>query len=347
MINRLGIVLRKTSNAFESKGVLNPAIIKTGNQVHMLYRAFKKGNFSTIGYACFEGPLHLIKRADLPVFYPDREEDIQGVEDPRISKIDNIYYLTYTAYDGHNALGSLAISTDLIKFEKMGIITPKVTFIEYNHAIAGNIKLSPKYMQQYHFLSEHGMLDRIPNYLVWDKNVMLFPEKLNGKFVLLHRLFPGIQMAYFNDFSELTAEFWMRYLFALDTYILMDPIFNYETSHIGGGCPPIKTEYGWLFIYHAVEVKTDSNIYHISVALLDLNNPQKVIARLKQPLLSPHEEWEEKGYVNNVCFPTGTAIFEKDLYIYYGAADSNIAVAKVNMPELLNELLTNNLWDNE
>ncbi len=313
----------------------------------MLYRAFKKGNFSTIGYCCFDGPLHLLKRHDLPIFYPDREEDKQGVEDPRIVRIENKFYMTYTSYDGHNALGSLATSTDLVKFEKFGVIAPRVTFEEYYHAVAGNKKLNAKYLQQYNFLIEHGMLDKIPNYLIWDKNLILFPEKIEGQFVLLHRILPGIQIVRFNDFSDLNTEFWMRYLFALDTYILMDPVFEYETSHIGGGCPPIKTEAGWLFIYHAVEVKTYANVYHISAAMLDLKNPGKVIARLREPLISPHEEWEEKGYVNNVCFPTGTAVFENDLYIYYGAADSNIAVARVNMPELINELMTNNLWNYE
>jgi beta-1,2-mannobiose phosphorylase / 1,2-beta-oligomannan phosphorylase len=344
MITKLGVILEKTQYAFESKGVLNPAIMQVGTDVHMFYRAFKKGNYSTLGYCRFEGPVKIVERKNHPVFYPDKKEEKQGVEDARLTKMDNTYYMTYTAYDGHNALGAVAVSTDLEKFDKLGVITPKVTFREYYNAIEGNKNLSNKYLHQYHFLVEHGLLDKVPNYLIWDKNLLLFPEKINGKFALLHRMFPGIQIVYFNDFADLTTDFWIQYLFALDEHIVMDPAYGYETSHIGGGCPPIRTPHGWLLIYHAVEVTTYSNVYHMSAAILDINDPKKVIARLKKPLASPEHEWEKRGYVNNVCFPTGTAIFNEDLYIYYGAADSTIAVAKINMNELLNDLVTNNAW---
>jgi predicted GH43/DUF377 family glycosyl hydrolase len=345
MISKIGMLLEKTGNAFESEGVLNPAVMQIGNDVHMFYRAFKQGNYSTLGYCRFDGPVTLAERKNLPVFYPDRNEDKQGVEDARLTRIDDMYYMTYTAYDGHNALGSIAVSADLVKFDKKGVITPRITFEDYYHAVAGNKNLNIKYLQQYHFLIEHGMMDIIPHHLIWDKNLLLFPEKINGKFALLHRLFPGIQILYFDDFSELTPDFWMGYLHALDKYIVMDPTFYYETSHIGGGCPPIKTPEGWLLIYHAVEVTTYSNVYHASAALLDLKDPQKVIARLKVPLFSPEEDWEKNGYVNNVCFPTGTSLFGNDLYIYYGAADISIAAVKVDLKELINHLIQDNSWN--
>jgi len=344
MITKLGVILEKTRYAFESKGVLNPAVMQNGNDVHMFYRAFKKGNYSTLGYCRFEGPSRLVHRDTRPIVYPDREEEKHGVEDARITLIEDTYYLTYTAYDGHNALGAVALSADLVKFHKLGVITPKITFEDFYHAIIGNENLNHKYLSQYHFLKEHGLLDAVPHYLIWDKNLIFFPEKINGKYALLHRFFPGIQIVYFHDFSELTTDFWMGYLFTLEQYIVMDPEFFYETSHIGGGCPPVKTPHGWLFIYHAVEVTTHSNVYHVSAALLDLHDPQKVLARLQRPLISPQEEWEQNGYVNNVCFPTGTAIFGDDLYIYYGAADIRIAVAKVNINDLINELITQHPW---
>lgn len=344
-ITKLGVILEKTDNAFESEGVLNPAVMQEGDDVHMFYRAFKKGNFSALGYCRFEGPTKIVERKDHPVMYPSTEEEKHGVEDARMTKIEGKYYLTYTAYDGHNALGAVATTSDFEQFNKLGVVVPKVTFEHYYRMLMGNNNLSDKYLSQYNFLIEHGMIDKVSNYLIWDKNLILFPEKINGKFALLHRLFPGIQLVCFNDFSELNNEFWMAYLYDLHKHIVMDPVFPYETSHIGGGCPPIKTDKGWLFIYHAVEVTPSSNVYHASAALLDLENPQKVIARLKQPLISPQESWEKNGYVNNVCFPTGTALFGKDLHIYYGAADSTIAVAKVNMDELMQELLANHRWE--
>ena len=119
---------------------------------------------------------------------------------------------------------------------------------------------------------------------------------------------------------------------------ILDPKYGFEVNYIGGGCPPIETKEGWLLIYHGVCETTIGKTYHAAAALLDINNPRKVIARLEQPLFSPSQEWEKEGVVNHVVFPTGTALFGDDLYIYYGAADKHTAVAKVSLQELLNEL---------
>jgi len=115
-IEKEGIILSETELDFENEGVLNPAIIQEGNTVHMLYRAVRKGNFSTIGYAKLEGPLKVVERKTEPLLLPTTDDEIHGIEDPRIVKIDDIYYLTYCAYDGINALGSLATSPELINF---------------------------------------------------------------------------------------------------------------------------------------------------------------------------------------------------------------------------------------
>ena len=170
------------------------------------------------------------------------------------------------------------------------------------------------------------------------KRFHFFPKKINGKFALIHRIHPGIQLVLFEDFSELTKTFWDHYLMNLDEHIIMDPEFTYENNHIGGGCPPIETNYGWLFIYHAVNNTPTGLVYTASAALLDLKNPLKVLGRLRQPLFSPDLPWENEGPVNNVVFPTGTALFGNDLYIYYGAADRCIGVAKVPLDFLLQEL---------
>ena len=103
--------------------------------------------------------------------------------------------------------------------------------------------------------------------------------------------------------------------------------------------PPIEVPEGWLIIYHAVEELNRARIYHAAAALLDKKNPAKVIGRLSYPLFSPKTAWETRGYVKNVVFPTGTAQFGKYLYIYYGAADSSIAVARVPLRQLIKELL--------
>ena len=145
--------------------------------------------------------------------------------------------------------------------------------------------------------------------------------------------------------EDLNKEFWDDYFHNLQKYIVLDPFYNHESSYIGSGCPPIETEHGWLLIYHGVEPTEKGLIYSACAALLDLNDPVKVIARLPYALFSPQYEWELKGEVNNVVFPTGAVVFGSTLFIYYGAADSLIACASVNLAELVAELLTYRMKD--
>jgi predicted GH43/DUF377 family glycosyl hydrolase len=155
---------------------------------------------------------------------------------------------------------------------------------------------------------------------------------------MLHRIWPGIQIVQFEDWKELTDAFWENYLENLHAHILLDPKDLFEVNYIGAGGPPIETEFGWLIIYHGVQETTTGKIYHAKAALLQLENPQIEIARLPYPLFSPTKQWEIEGEVSDVVFPTGHALFGNDLYIYYGAADKYIAVAKLDINELLLEL---------
>ena len=116
-VKKEGILLNKSTHGFENEGVLNPATIREGEDVHLFYRAVSKGNYSSIGYCKLKGPLTLEERCDIPVLFPQHNYESHGIEDPRITKIDDLYYITYTAYDGINALGALATSKDLITFE--------------------------------------------------------------------------------------------------------------------------------------------------------------------------------------------------------------------------------------
>jgi predicted GH43/DUF377 family glycosyl hydrolase len=174
-----------------------------------------------------------------------------------------------------------------------------------------------------------------------DKNVMFFPRRIQGRLVFLHRIRPGIQIVFINDLSDLTKEFWADYFSHFQDFIVMDPAHEHESGYIGGGCPPIETEHGWLLIYHGATETEEGIVYSAcAAALLDLENPLKTVARLPYALLSPEMEYERRGEVNNVIFPTGTALFGDTLYIYYGAADSSIACASVSLSALIEELLT-------
>ena len=130
-VKKEGIILYKTSLEFENEGVLNPAVIREGDSVHLFYRAVRSGNHSSIGYCRLDGPLTVAERWDKPLIVPEFEYESQGVEDARIVKIDDLFYMTYTGYDGTNARGALATSKDLMHFKKQGIIVPPITYSEF------------------------------------------------------------------------------------------------------------------------------------------------------------------------------------------------------------------------
>jgi len=340
-IRKEGIILSETELHFENEGVLNPAIFQEGDTVHVFYRAVRKGNYSTIGYARLEGPLNVVERKKEPLIIPSTENEIHGIEDPRIVKIDNFYYLTYCAYSGTNALGSLATSTDLIEFKKHGIIVPQVTFDEFSLLTEYGGHLNEKY-KRFH-IELNLKKDQINELLLWDKNLIFFPKKINGKYTFLHRIKPDIQIAAVKNISELTKEFWKDYLLHFKEHVVMHSKHEHEIGYIGGGCPPIETKAGWLIIYHGVHDTAEGYIYNACAALLDLEDPSEEIARLPYALFKPEFQWELSGYVNNVVFPTGTSLFDGRLYIYYGAADKRIAAASVNLEELIDELLKNKI----
>jgi len=337
-IKKEGILLGETELAFEADGVLNPAVIKDNGKIHLFYRAVAKGNFSTIGYCMLSGPLKIEERLGFPILVPEYDYEKQGMEDPRIVKIEDLFYLTYTAYDGINALGALATSSDLKTWEKQGIIVPQITYEEFKHLSKENGSIPEKYIRFNEFQISHNKDDK--NVFIWSKNLIFFPRKIKGKFYFFHRIRPDIQIVLgIDNLKELTPEFWTNYFLHFKEDIVLAPKYDHELSYIGGGCPPIETEKGWLIIYHGVHDSLKGYVYSACAALLDLENPKKEIARLPYALFSPEEKWELKGEVNNVCFPTGTVVENDTLYIYYGAADERIAVVSLSISELLDELV--------
>lgn len=327
-----GIILKPTDLAFESRAVFNPACIRRNGLVHMFYRAVSPENVSTIGY-CQLKDNQVVKRLTEPILVPEFDYEKRGLEDPRIVYLEGTYYLFYTAYDGVNALVAYATSSDLIHFSKQGLISPQITYdkaedIFRQSGVGGKYRFFER-----HYIRYHGR-----KILLWEKDAVLFPRKINGKFALMHRVLPGIQVIYFDDFSQLTTDYWCQYLRKLRNYIILDPHLEHENRNIGGGCPPIETPDGWLLIYHAIEEREGMRIYHAAAALVGLEDPTRFLARLPKPLFSPEASWEKKGDVDNVVFPTGAVVQNGRLYIYYGAADKLIAAKSVKLKDLLAEL---------
>ncbi|WP_158730163.1 pesticidal protein Cry7Aa [Flavobacterium sp. I-STPA6A] len=345
-VKKEGVLLTKTLFPFEDEGVLNPAAIKEGQFVHLFYRAVSQGNHSSIGYCKLDGPLSVVDRHKKSLLAPEFDYESQGMEDPRIVKIEDTYYLTYTAYDGINALGCLAISKDLIHFEKKGIIVPQISYAAFDQLAEESSPINQKYFRY----NEHiGALESDKEKsLVWDKNVIFFPRKINGKFYFMHRIKPDIQIVVgVEDLENLTEAFYQDYFSHFNDYVLLSSKYDHEISYVGGGCPPIETDQGWLIIYHGVKDGLNGYVYSACAALLDLENPKEEIARLPYPLFKPELDWELKGEVNNVCFPSGAVVFEDTLYIYYGAADERIATASVSLSGLIKELLLYNKQDDK
>ncbi len=300
---KLGIVMKPLKDQFGSFARFNPGIHLKDGIVHMLYRATNNdimdgANYiSYIGYAKLDANTKILYDSNDKVIYPTLPEEAKGCEDPRIVEFEKRFYIFYTAFDGITARVAIARTDDFVQYEKLGVI----------------------------------------NHFSWDKDAFIFPERINGMIAYLHRISPNIQLDYFESFDELLSiNSWADYKNKIKTSTIMKSEFLWENQKIGGSVPPIKTDKGWLLLYHAVD---DKSVYRGSVALLDLKNPSRVLARIPYPLLEPAEEYELFGDVNNVVFPEGAYIYEDYLYVYYGAADKYIAVAKISVDKLLNELL--------
>ena len=317
------LILEKTDNEFEINGVFNPGCYQEGDFVHMFYRAISSTTNSSIGYAKLNKYNEVIERNSEPIIKRDFDYERHGVEDPRIVKVDDTFYIFYVAYDGKNALTAYATGNDLFNIEKKGIISPTIKYSEVKKIINAP--------QRYIDWADLYIKNVGEDVLFWSKDVFIV-KKLMASFMMI-RVLPDIQIISFNNFDEINNDFWINYFFkGLNDSIVIECL---DGRHVGGGCPPIKTPDGWLIIFHSVD---RNRVYHTSVALLDLDNPLKVISRLKEPLFSPTEDWEKEGTVPNVVFATGTAIFDDRLWIYYGAADKRIGVAELSLKGLLKKL---------
>jgi len=317
---------------FENLGVLNPACVEKDGLVHLFYRAVRQDKVSSIGYCQIKDD-RIVYRADKAILFPEYDYEKQGVEDPRITFFEGKYYLLYTAYDGQSALVAYAVSSDLINWKKMGIISPQMSY-DRAEDIFRNNDLDKRYghfERWYRF----SMGEKVK---LWEKDSALFPKRINGKMTMIHRVLPGIQICFFDNFSDLNNDYWEKYLSNLSKYIIIDPKAKFESAYLGGGSVPIETDFGWLLIYHGVDIEDNQRIYSTGAMLLDKDNPQKVIGRLPYPLFFPKATWEKQGFVNNVVFPTGTNIKDDLLTIYYGAADLRIATKTLSLSELLKEL---------
>jgi len=227
---------------------------------------------------------------DQPAIMPRAEDESWGMEDPRITKMEDIYYINYTSVTKNGAATSLIITKDFQTFERQGII----------------------------FAPEN-------------KDVTIFPEKINGSYVAFNRPVP---------YSIGYADMWIAKSPDLihwgeqKHFISISPD-GWENGRIGGGAVPFKTEKGWIKIYHGADKQ---NRYCLGAFLLDKEDPSKVLAKTINPILEPEAEYEREGFFGNVVFTCG-CIYENDIVsIYYGAADDKVCRADIDIQEIYKAL---------
>lgn len=305
---------------WESRATFNSAAILEDEKVHFLYRALGDKDLSVLGYATSSDGVNIDFRSDTPAYIPrepfetpggNRFNDIAthfmsgngygGIEDPRITKIDDKLYLTYVAFDGANPPRVAMSSIDL------------KDFLNNNW----NNWSTPK------LISAPGMVN---------KSAVVFPRKINDKYVMMHRVYPNILIDYLDD---------LDFNGFLEGHHFIPPRKGYwDSKKVGAGAPPIETKDGWLLIYQSVGYQ-DPSRYKVGAMMLDIDNPSKVLYRTHEPIIEPDEHYENNGFKAGVVYPCGAVVMNDNLNIYYGGSDSFLCAATANLDEFLHEMKNN------
>lgn len=285
-------IISPQEDGWEAAGTFNPAVVALNGKLVMLYRAQDKAGTSRLGYAESADGIHFRRRPE-PVLAPETEyEKDGGVEDPRLVKFGDTYYLTYTGYNKKDAQLCLATSKDLVHWDRKGVILP---------AYHGNWNVG------------------------WTKSGAIVPEKLKNKYWMY---FLGTSadktdqtgLAYSNDLVH-----WSE---ATKVPVLPRRIGKFDSRVVEPGPPPILAEGGIILIYNGAD---DKLMYRTSVAIFDRNDPAHLVWRSDKPIFSPELEWEKVGQVPNVVFVEGMARKGGAYFLYYGGADKYVGLAEATL----------------
>lgn len=318
------ILLPRPGVWWESEAVFNPAALYDNGRVHLLYRAMGSDGISRIGYASSRDGIHFDERSNEPVYAPTRDFGIPerkrvfgplsyaprqyasgggwgGCEDPRMVKIDGHVHMTFVAFDGWGfvrmALNSIML--DHFRGKKWNWKNPNF--------------LSP------------------PNEI--HKNWILFPEKIRGKFAILHSISPPqLSIEYVDSLDEFDGSKFIKSRYNRD-----GRPGHWDASVRGAGAPPIKTSEGWLLFYHGMNPEQPEIGYKVGAMLLDLDDPTKILFRSSEPVLEPRE-WYENEWKFGVVMATGAVVVGPNLFVYYGAGDKHIGAARANLRDFLRKL---------
>jgi len=276
---------------WQNRNVFNAAILRAGDKTHILYRAIGDDNVSRIGYACSADGYTIDTRDPEPVFIPEMPCENLGCEDPRLIQMDGECLMTYTAY-GNNPRTAYQVALTKISLKDL---------------------LSNEWKWGERLLPFNG---------IKNKNAVIFPRKINGSYVMYHRIEPDLCVAYSDDLKR-----WCS------LKALMHPRSDHwDSLKVGSAGPPIELNEGWLFIYHGVD---HDYTYRLGTLLIDKDNPENILYRSEKPILEPKESYEKFGLVPNVVFSCGSVLMDDKLLIYYGGADSALCGAEFELGEIL------------
>ena len=285
-------VISPQGSGWESGGTFNPAVVVRNGKFVMLYRAQDAAGTSRLGYAESTDGIHFTRRAE-PVLSPEADyEKDGGVEDPRLQKIGDRYYLTYTGYNKKDAQLCLATSKDLVHWARRGVILP---------AYKGNWNVG------------------------WTKSGAIVPEKINGEYCInwLGTAADKTDQMGLSYSSDLVH--WSE---ATEIPVLPRRAGQFDSRVVEPGPPPLLTKDGIVLIYNGAD---DKLVYSTGVAVFDRNDPRKLLSRTEQPIFAPEKDWEKIGQVPNVVFVEGMARQGKRYLFYYGGADKHVGVAEAQV----------------
>ncbi|MEI6843454.1 MAG: hypothetical protein WCK48_03030 [bacterium] len=319
------IIEPRENHEWEIQGTFNPAVFQDEEGVvHLLYRALGSDGISRVGYAQSKNGTSFTKRLPYPVYQPSRGygmPDIRthhgptvyhpayytsgggwgGSEDPRVVKIDDTLYMIYVAFEGWHSVRMAVTSISIEDFHNGKWNWKKPILI-----------------------SPIGEVN---------KNWLLFPEKISGKFAILHSITPKIHIDYVSDLEDFNKG---KIIKSSAPQGGREDFWDFKVR--GAGPPPIKTSLGWLMLYHATE-KREPNKYKLGAMILDLKDPTKILYRSNHPILYP-DMWYENEGKPGVVYASGAIVRGDDLYVYYGGGDRVVCVATTPLGKLLEYLKT-------
>jgi len=312
-------ILKPTGKGdWEKLAVCNPGAWYEDGKVNLLYRASAETEEYRIflGLAVSEDGTHFRRVSEQPIYTPSEPFEAGCAEDPRIVKFDDYYYITY-------ACRAVPFTT----FSKgRGPKYPDTAPRSFRENLTRTGLLRSKYLRNFERLGPITPDD------VDDRDVILFPEKIKNKYVMIHRPADWVSPKYDCDKPSIWMATSEDLIHWEDEVLLAEPLFDWQSQKIGGSTPPIKTDKGWLLLYHGVDKK---RVYRQGVMMLDLENPTKIIGRPQDFILEPTEDYEIHGIEHDVVFAVGNVVINGELFVYYGGADKVCCVATAPLQGLV------------